>query len=62
MREDEELRAKIIKENSLELDSIMAAICYNTTSRTSTGNREQPRAGQHHGSHLLQHNITDHHR
>ena len=37
IRADEELRARIIKENSTELDSIRVAICYNTTSRTITG-------------------------
>jgi hypothetical protein len=39
MREDEVRRAEICKENSLELDSIMAAVCHNTTSRTITGLR-----------------------
>jgi hypothetical protein len=37
MREDELLRADIIKENSLQLDTIMLAIAHNTTSRTITG-------------------------
>ncbi|XP_023336334.1 protein unc-45 homolog B [Eurytemora carolleeae] len=37
MRADEEARAEIIKENKLELTSIMNTICFNTTSRTITG-------------------------
>ncbi|XP_023348885.1 uncharacterized protein LOC111717616 [Eurytemora carolleeae] len=36
MRADEEARAEIIKENKLELTSIMNTICFNTTSRTIT--------------------------
>eukprot|EP00088_Acartia_fossae_P020179 TRINITY_DN21830_c0_g1_i4.p1 TRINITY_DN21830_c0_g1~~TRINITY_DN21830_c0_g1_i4.p1 ORF type:complete len:868 (-),score=244.57 TRINITY_DN21830_c0_g1_i4:118-2613(-) len=37
MRADEVKREQIIKDNSLELGSIMKVICFNTTSRTITG-------------------------
>merc|ERR550519_3238724 len=36
-RADEVRREEIIKENSKELDSMMSVICYNTTSRTISG-------------------------
>ena len=37
MRNDEARRTEIMKENARELNAIMHVVCFNTTSRTITG-------------------------